>query len=211
MDSQDWDARYGAAELVWGTEPNRWVVRETADLPVGRALDLAAGEGRNGSWLAGRGWRVTAVDFSQVALDRGRRLAAGLPGGAAERLSWLRADVLAYEPEAGGYELVLVVYLHLPADRRRTVLAAAAAALAPGGTLLVVGHATANLTEGVGGPQDARVLFAPEDVVADLAGRGLRTERAEHVHRPVTTADGGRARAIDTLVRLRRPGVVARG
>ncbi|MFD7986605.1 class I SAM-dependent methyltransferase [Kitasatospora indigofera] len=204
MDSQDWDARYGATELVWGTEPNRWVVRETSALPAGRALDLAAGEGRNSIWLAGRGWRVTAVDFSEVAVERGRRLAAAGPAEAAGRLEWVHADALRHEPEPGAYQLVLVVYLHLPAEQRRVVLGHAARALAPGGTLLVVGHATANLTGGVGGPRDAGVLYSPPDIVTDLAGHGLRTVRAEEVRRPAVTAEGRRAEAIDTLVRLER-------
>ncbi|PLW74405.1 class I SAM-dependent methyltransferase, partial [Streptomyces sp. DJ] len=82
MDSREWDERYASRELVWGAEPNRWLVREVEDLAPGRALDLAAGEGRNALWLADRGWRVTAVDFSRTALDRGRRLAAGLPAEA---------------------------------------------------------------------------------------------------------------------------------
>ena len=205
MDSHDWDARYGATDLVWGTEPNRWVVRECAGLPAGRALDLAAGEGRNGIWLAVQGWQVTAVDFSQVAVDRGRRLAAAGGPEVAGRLDWIRADALGYRPAPGGLDLVLIAYLHLPAAERRRVLGTAAAALAPGGTLLVVGHATVNLTEGSGGPQDARVLFGPEDIVADLAEHGLRTVRAEHVRRPVTTADGVSAQAVDALVRLERP------
>ncbi len=212
MDSHDWDARYGATELVWGTDPNRWVVRECAGLPAGRALDLAAGEGRNSIWLAAQGWQVTAVDYSQVAVERGRRLAAAGPPEVAGRLTWVRADALGYEPEPGGHDLVLLAYLHLPAAERRRVLAVAAAALAAGGTLLVVGHATANLTEGFGGPQDARVLYSPEDIVADLTEHGLRTVRAEHVHRPVTTADGTAdgttVQAVDTLVRLERPPVV---
>lgn len=147
---------------------------------------------------------MTAVDFSRVALERGRRLAAALPGEVADRLTWIRADALDHRPEPGGYDLVLIAYLHLPAEQRRSVLAMAADALAPGGTLLVVGHASANLTEGVGGPQDPGVLYSPGDIEADLAGRGLRTERAEHVRRPVTTVDGRVEQAVDTLVRSRR-------
>ncbi|GAA2502618.1 hypothetical protein GCM10010406_43930 [Streptomyces thermolineatus] len=205
VDSREWDERYASRELVWGAEPNRWVVREAEDLEPGRALDLAAGEGRNTLWLADRGWRVTAVDFSRTALDRGRRLAAGLPAEAAGRIDWVHADVCDHEPEDRAFDLVAVVYLHLPADRRRAVLRRAAGAVAPGGALLVVGHDTTNLTEGVGGPQDPDVLFTPDDVLADLADSGLEAVRAERVHRPVETADGGTARAVDALVRLRRP------
>lgn len=205
MDSRAWDERYAAKDLVWGGEPNRWVVRETQDLPPGTALDLAAGEGRNAVWLAARGWRATAVDFSAVALERGRRLATARPDGAADRLTWVLGDVSAGEAVTGTFDLVLMIYLHLPAAARRRVLVRAARSLAPGGRLLVVGHDATNLTEGIGGPQDPAVLFTPEDVLADLDGAGLETVRAERVRRPVEAPGGGTVEAIDALVHLRRP------
>ncbi|MFI6846385.1 class I SAM-dependent methyltransferase [Kitasatospora sp. NPDC050467] len=215
MDSRDWDERYAASELVWGAEPNRWVVREITGLAPGRALDLAAGEGRNSIWLARQGWQVTGLDFSAVALERAGRLAAGLPGEVAARLAWRHGDARTLPAPPAGYDLVVVAYLQLPADDRRTALRRAAAALAPGGTLLVVGHDTTNLTKGVGGPRDPRVLFTPDDILADLADSGLRTVRAERVRRPVAAEAGhrhpteegsGRAEAIDALVRLERAG-----
>ncbi|MET8701236.1 methyltransferase domain-containing protein [Kitasatospora sp. NPDC004723] len=199
MDSRAWDDRYAAGELVWGTEANRWVVRELAGLTPGRALDLAAGEGRNAMWLAALGWEVTGLDFSTVALGRAERLTAGLPDEVADRLTWRHGDARTFEAPPEGYDLVLVAYLQLPAADRRAALRRAAGALAPGGTLLVVGHDSGNLTEGVGGPQDPAVLFTPDDVLADLADAGLRTVRAERVRRPV-----GEAEAIDALVRLER-------
>ena len=205
-DSRAWDERYAARDLVWGAEPNRWVAQETSDLRPGRALDLAAGEGRNALWLASRGWRVTAVDFSGAALDRGRRLAAAQPAEVADRLTWVHADVGTHQPAPGSFDLVVVAYLHLPAAQRRAALRHAAQALAPGGTLLVVGHDTTNLTDGVGGPQDPRILFTPDDVLADLAAVGLEPVRAERVRRPVAQgSDGGTAHAVDALVLLRRP------
>ncbi|MGE7438905.1 class I SAM-dependent methyltransferase [Kitasatospora sp. NPDC001175] len=205
MESQDWDQRYDSAELVWGSEPNRWVRKECQGLPPGRALDLAAGEGRNTLWLAALGWRVTAVDFSPVALERGRRLAERLPPAVAARVTFAEVDVRDYLPEPGGHDLVLIAYLHLFAEQRRTVLRRAAEALAPGGTLLVVGHDTTNLTEGSGGPADLAVLFTPDDILADLADRRLRVVRAERVRRPAGAAHGATAEAIDALVRLERP------
>ncbi|GAA4882010.1 class I SAM-dependent methyltransferase [Kitasatospora terrestris] len=204
MDSSAWDTRYRSSELVWGTEPNRWVAAETADLPPGRALDLAAGEGRNSLWLAARGWRVTAVDFSPVALGRARALAAALPAEAGARVELVEADVLRYEPEAAGYDLVLIAYLQLPAGQFASVLVRAAGAVAPGGTLLVVGHDSTNLAGGVGGPQDPAVLYRLPEILATLAGSGLTAVRAERVRRPATRPDGTPGEAIDTLVRLRR-------
>ncbi|MFG2825267.1 class I SAM-dependent methyltransferase [Kitasatospora sp. NPDC048365] len=204
MDSSAWDTRYRSSELVWGTEPNRWVAAETADLTPGRALDLAAGEGRNSLWLAARGWRVTAVDFSPVALGRARTLAAALPADNAARVELVEADVLAYEPEAAGYDLVLIAYLQLPGEQLGSVLVRAAGAVAPGGTLLVVGHDSTNLAEGVGGPQDPAVLYRLPEVLATLADTGLTAVRAERVRRPATRPDGTAGEAVDTLVRLRR-------
>jgi ubiquinone/menaquinone biosynthesis C-methylase UbiE len=191
---------------MWGTAPNRWVEQELAGLPPGRAVDVAAGEGRNAIWLAARGWRVTAVDFSAVALERGRRLAAAQPGEVAGRVTWQNADVTRWEAPGPVFDLVLLAYLQLPAAQRRGVLRQAAAALAPGGTLLVVGHDTSNLTAGVGGPQDERVLFTPEDVLDDLGGTELVTTLAEQVRRPVQVEGGSEPRyAIDALVRCFRP------
>ncbi|MFJ9774600.1 class I SAM-dependent methyltransferase [Kitasatospora sp. NPDC101157] len=207
MDSQGWDDRYAASDLVWGAAPNQWVVRELTGRTPGRALDLATGEGRNAIWLAAQGWEVTGLDFSAVALERAERLTAELPDEVADRLTWRHGDVRNQEAPAVGYDLVLIAYLQLPAADRRAALHGAAEALAPGGTLLVVGHDLTNLSDGVGGPQDPAVLFTPEDVLADLAEYGLRTVRAERVHRTVGEPGHGGGLtgvAIDALVRLER-------
>ncbi len=197
MDSQEWDQRYAGTELVWTAEPNRFAVAELQDLAPGRALDVAAGEGRNAVWLAARGWQVTAVDFSAAGLDKGRRLAQAR--GAA--VDWVRADVRDYQPEAASFQLVLVAYLQLREAELDGVLRRAVTALAPGGVLLVVGHDVTNLTEGTGGPPDPAVLYTPESITRSLGG--LTVVRAERVRRSVATADGHRE-AVDTLVRAIR-------
>ena len=198
MNRDDWNRRYEGSELLWTAEPNRFLKAEVESMEAGAALDLACGEGRNAVWLAERGWDVTAVDFADVALEKATRLAE-------ERgvtVTWVLDDLRAHLPPPASFDLVLVLYLHLPADERRLVLARAAAAVAPGGSLLVVGHHRANLHEGYGGPKDAAILLVPEEVAAELPG--LTVERAERVTRGVETADGGRL-AIDALVRARRP------
>lgn len=76
MEREDWNRRYAAQEFIWTVEANRFLVAETVDLPPGRALDLAAGEGRNAVWLAEQGWTVETEDGVRVAIDclvRGRR------------------------------------------------------------------------------------------------------------------------------------------
>ncbi|GAA1071480.1 class I SAM-dependent methyltransferase [Nocardiopsis composta] len=206
MDSKAWDERYRATGLVWGAGPNRFVVEQTEGLAPGRALDLAAGEGRNAVWLAERGWRVTAVDFSPVAVERGRRIAAERGAD----VEWAAADVRAYTPEPGGHDLVLLAYLHLPAEERRRVLAHAVRALAPGGRLVSVGHDRSNIEHGTGGPQDPAILHDAAEIAADLTaaareqGGALHIGRAGTVRRPVRTEDG-EAEAIDTLVVAERP------
>jgi SAM-dependent methyltransferase len=193
MEREDWDRRYQRTELLWTAQPNRFVAAELGELPPGRALDLGAGEGRNAVWLAERGWRVTAVDFSPVALDKAWALARTR----GVSVDWVLADLRDYRPEPAAYDLVLVAYLQLMPPERAAVLHGAIAALASGGTLLVVGHDLANLAEGIGGPRDPAVLYTPESIVAELDG--LTVHRAERVRRPVDTATAS-GEAIDTLV-----------
>lgn len=199
MDAEAWDERYAAAELVWSAGPNQFVEAECADLPGGHALDLAAGEGRNAIWLARRGWRVTAVDFSAVALDKGRTLAGETD------VEWVVGDATTWRRDAA-YDLVVVAYLQLAAAERRDALRNAFGSLRPGGTLLVVAHDTTNLTEGTGGPQDATVLYTAGDVLADLEGEAYDVVRAERVTRGVEPGHRGEPAltAYDCLVRVVR-------
>jgi len=197
MDRHQWDERYSGDELVWSGEPNRFLLAEVELLPAGRALDLASGEGRNAVWLAERGWEVTGVDFSNVGLDKARRLAEARGVSA----QWELADATEYAPSGAAFDLVIVMYLHLPAAQRRAAFANAAAAVAVGGTLLVVGHDITNPNKGWGGPSDPAVLYGPEDVAADLDG--LEIVKAERVRRPVQTEHGEKV-AIDVLVRATR-------
>jgi SAM-dependent methyltransferase len=179
-------------------EPNRFLVQEARDLPPGRALDVAAGEGRSAIWLAERGWRVLAVDFSRVALERGARLAA-------EReveVVWKLADVTRWTPTPSGFDLVVVLYLHLAAERMLGVVRRAAAAVAEGGTILVVGHDTANLERGFGGPRNPELLYTPGEIAGGLTGMSI--QRAESALRPVTT-DHGDDYAVDCVVCAVRP------
>jgi SAM-dependent methyltransferase len=193
---EDWDRRYAEVESLWSARPNRFLVAEATDLQPGRALDLACGEGQNSIWLAQRGWQVVGVDFSEVAVAKGRRRAAE----AGIAVDFQVADLLVFEPDSQAYDLVITLYLHLLPDERRLVLERAAGAVAPGGTFLLIGHHIANLTDGVGGPSDTRLLHTPEEIGAELPG--LEVEKAERVLREVHDADRP---AIDALVRATRP------
>jgi SAM-dependent methyltransferase len=196
---EEWNRRYAGSELLWTAQPNRFLVAETAGLLPGRALDLGCGEGRNAVWLAEQGWRATGVDFSDVALEKARELAAAR----GVEIEWTRADLLDYRAAERAYDLVLLFYLQLPESQRRQILRTAAAAVATEGTLLLVAHDRSNLDHGYGGPKNAAVLYTADDVVADLDGSGLQIERAERVERPIETQDGERF-ALDLLLRARR-------
>ncbi len=193
MDAQAWNERYATSELIWTDQPNRFVAEELAGQPAGRAVDIGAGEGRNAVWLARQGWRVLAVDFSAVALDKGRAFAERLKVGG--QIEWHEADVRTFSPEPGSYELALLSYLHLAPDALAGVFQRAARALAPGGVLLAVGHDRANLEHGVGGPQEPEILYSPGALRDVLTACGLSVPRAETRERP--TPEGV---ALDTFV-----------
>ncbi|CAM3097771.1 SAM-dependent methyltransferase [Stackebrandtia soli] len=134
-----WDARYGEKERIWSGKPNGALISEVEGMTPGRALDLGCGEGADAIWLAERGWHVTGVDISTVALDRAAAHAAD--NGVAERITWRRLTLGDGFPE-GSYDLIISFFLHSHGDlRREDILRAATSAVAPGGVLLVVGHA----------------------------------------------------------------------
>lgn len=204
MSAADWDARYRSGRQ-WSVEPNRFLVEQLTDwpLPIGRAIDLGCGEGRNALWLADQGWEVVGVDISSVAIERGRELAASQSLDVDLRVG----DVLAVDEQLAdecgdGWDLVLLAYLHLPADGRRRLLELARWALAPGGTFLLIGHDLRNLRDGWGGPSDPAVLWSPKEVAAEFSPSSFAIEAAGVVERPVETEHGPRV-ALDTLVRLR--------
>ncbi len=197
MDSTHWDERYSTSELIWTGRANQFVETHLTELRPGTAIDLGAGEGRNAVWLASRGWTVTAVDFSQVGLDKAQRLAEDH----GVEITTVCADATSWVPDAP-VDLVVLSYLQLPADQQRVVLEHAATWLNAGGTLLVIAHDRSNVEHGYGGPPSEDVCYAVDDTVAALAG--LEVTTAEVAERHVDTPDGTRT-ALDTLVIAQRP------
>ncbi|MHB8262558.1 MAG: class I SAM-dependent methyltransferase [Acidimicrobiales bacterium] len=198
MEKSEWDQRYSSNDLVWGWEPNQLLVQEVADLTPGRSLDMACGEGRNAIWLATQGWQSTGVDFSPEGLKKGKQMAAE------RRLSveWIEADLREWQPPELAYDLIVSLYVHMSPSELSKVHKKVIRALAPGGTILVIGHDLTNLTDGYGGPPSSEVLFTPEQIASDF--QDLMIEKAERAKRVVNTDEGERT-AIDTLVRVRKP------
>lgn len=172
-----WDERYAAVERLFTTEPDPALVELAAPLRPGRAVDLGAGEGRNSLWLARRGWEVTAVDGSGVALERVRT------GAAAEglRVTTVQSDIGEFLGGAGGFELVVIANIHPDPEPRAAMLRDAAGAVGPGGHLLLVGHHLDSL--GRDGPSDPARLYTVELLRDALPGLEiLLLERRERSH-----------------------------
>lgn len=191
-----WDERHAGGDFE-GHGPNETLIDAVGPLHPGTALELAAGSGTNAIWLAARGWQVTAVDWSRVALDNARAAAAA----AMVEIDLLERDLFTWTPPARTFDLVVIVYLHLVRAERRTVYGAAAAAVAPGGHLVVIGHDRSNLDH-QHGPIGAERLLDATEAGTELveSDRELTVERAEVVRRTESSPAG----SLDALLILRR-------
>ncbi|WP_200803768.1 class I SAM-dependent methyltransferase [Pseudonocardia thermophila] len=143
-DREFWDERWSLAlhapgQALTRRPPHAYLTEAVRDLPPGRALDAGCGDGADALWLAARGWRVTALDFSPAALTHARANADAAGPAVAARVSWLEADLRTWQPPAGAFDLVICLYVQV-AGSTPDVLARIASGVAPGGTLLVVGH-----------------------------------------------------------------------
>ena len=163
---ETWDHRYSESDRIWSGRPNQRLVEEVSGLPPGRALDVGCGEGADAVWLAGRGWQVTALDVSVVALGRVREHAA--EAGVAGRVETLHYDLMAGGPAAGGYDLVSVFFFHVPEPAFAAFYRGLADLVGPGGSLLVVGHHPDDIDSGARRPHGPQLLFTPEQVVEVL-------------------------------------------
>ncbi len=183
----------------WSGKPNALLVEEVSDLAPGTALDLGCGEGGDAIWLASQGWGVSAVDVSATALARAAGHAAA--AGVTETIDWERHDLAVSFP-SGSFDLVSACYLHSPVQMpRERVLRSAAGAVAPGGTLLVVGHAGFTSRS----QPDAEIRFpTPQEVLDDLAlpAGQWEVKRSDFVARPAP--DGEPARRTDNVLSLGR-------
>lgn len=172
FDRDSWDRRWSqalreGAQTVAQRPPNTHLLAEVANLRPGRALDAGAGHGAETLWLAARGWRVTAVDFSTTALDHARSRAEGHGANVAARIEWVVADLATWMPPPERYDLVACLYVHVagsaPAMVRRL-----AAGVATGGTLLLVGHQPVDPATGAPTPAAGQVQVSVDIAVAAL-------------------------------------------
>lgn len=201
-----WNERYRSADALWSGNPNRYLVSEAAELRPGTALDVGCGEGADAIWLAGRGWRVTGLDLSTVALERAARHAAEAGPEIAARIDWVQADLIGWDPGPARYDLVSSQYLHLPPEVREALFRSLAGVVTPGGTLLIVGHHPSDLQTTVPRPPMPELFFTGADIAALLEPADWKIITDDAPQRSVPDPDGHPVTIRDTLFRARRGG-----
>lgn len=152
-----WDARYGAPEYIFGTEPNLFLAGQAALFRPGqRALDIACGEGRNSVWLAQRGCDVLGIDVSPLALKKARSLAENAEVNAEFR----HADVRAWRWAPASFDVVVCIFIQFAAPSERSGLfMGIETALKPGGLLVLQGYTPKQVEYKTGGPPDAAHMY----------------------------------------------------
>lgn len=208
-----WDERYSAADAVWSGDPNEQLVAQVEGLTPGRALELGAGEGADAVWLAQQGWAVTVTDFSSVGLRRAEQAATA--AGVAEHMDFRVVDARTvtakqlliegpvdangakgHEPR-GSWDLVTCFYLHLPVGTIHRMVGELVQVIAPGGTLLIVGHHPDDVRAGVRRPDPA--LLLPAETIAEAVPEGWRVETLKQPREGVN-AEGEPVTVYDAVV-----------
>lgn len=204
-DRRYWEERYAEPGLSWSGEPNAVLVAEAVMLTPGRALDVGSGEGADSLWLAQHGWQVTGVDIAQNALDKARAHAEDVDRDAAARIDWQQRDLTEWAPQPHTYDLVSAQFMHIPDPARSALFRTLATAVAPGGTLLIVGHDADDFDNDA----DHRAhlvlkMFTIFDVLTSIKGEGLHIDIAESRKRS-TPVRGGTDFHHDVVVKASRP------
>jgi len=150
-----WDDRYNTNEYIFGTDPNAFLVSVTDQIPKGRVLCIAEGEGRNGVHLSRKGYDVTAVDGSSVALQKAEKLAESY----GVKIKTITADLAEYQIKKNSWDAVIAIFCHLPPDLRKEVHKQAVNGLRPGGVLVLEAYTPDQLDYETGGPGDVQLLM----------------------------------------------------
>jgi 2-polyprenyl-3-methyl-5-hydroxy-6-metoxy-1,4-benzoquinol methylase len=188
FDRSDWEQRWAQAlgehaDRLGRRPPNAHLTAELAELAPGAALDAGCGHGAETLWLAGRGWQVTAVDFSPAALAYARSSAEAAGTEIAARIDWVKGDLSTWAPEPGRYDLVVSLYVHIAGSLDETVRRLAAG-VSPGGTLFLVGHRPVDPATGRETAAAGQVQVSVDAVVSALDD-GWEVVVAEERARPV--------------------------
>ncbi len=164
-----WDERYSESGFAYGTQPNDFLVEVGEQIPPGRVLCLAEGEGRNAVFLASRGYQVLAVDQSVVGLNKARRLAAE-QGVSIETQA---SDLAAFEWGSESFQGIVSIWAHTPPELRASIHRECVSALAPGGVMVLEAYTPAQVGRGTGGPPNPVMCMTAEGLRQELAGLEL--------------------------------------
>lgn len=180
-----WNNRYSGANYAYGTSPNDFLREQVGRLPVGDTLCLGEGEGRNAVFLAGLGHHVSALDASDVGLEKARQLAGEKGVG----IDIIHADLASYDLDADRWDCIVSIFCHLPPDLRRAVHGQIAKSLRPGGRFILEAYTPDQLRHGTGGPMDEAMMMNAAGLRDELAGleieilrEGLREIREGEFH-----------------------------
>ncbi len=180
-----WNEKYSDPRFIYGSAPNDFLKQSVHHLkPRGKILCIAEGEGRNAVWLAELGFKVTAVDASEVGLDKGQTLAKSK----GVRVDWIHADLQHYNPGQQAWDGVVAIFAHLPPELRSQVHADCVESLKAGGVLLLEAYTPEQLRFRTGGPSNPDWLMTPEMLEQEL--RGLTFERLQKVERQIIEGIG---------------------
>jgi len=162
-----WNERFGGPDYFYGTTPNAFLASQAHLLQPGQsALAVADGEGRNGVWLAGQGLDVLAVDFSEKALQKSRKLAEGR--GVTIRTEL--ADLHQWNWGENRFDVIVAIFIQFASSQERPALhLAMQRALKPGGLLLLQGYTPKQLEFKTGGPSNIDNLYTAQDLRRDFS------------------------------------------
>ena len=179
-----WEQRYGSDDYIYGTEPNSFLRDAVADGPIGDALCLADGEGRNGVHLAGLGHRVTSVDITEAGMAKAAKLAKERGVG----LTTIVADLGGFDLGERSWDLIVSIFAHTPPPVRARIHGSIATALRPGGVFILEAYTPDEIGRGTGGPPVPELTMDLDRLRPELVGMNIH--HALETVRPVVEGSG---------------------
>ena len=184
-DRKRWDERFEGEEFAFGKKPNPFLRMHVGLLPKGKALDLAAGEGRNAVFLAQHGLDVDAVDISEIGLKKAQQLA----GRSQVRVHTILADLDTYQIQRGQYDLITNFYF-----LNRNLIPKMKGGLKKGGVVIFETYLLDHRKLHTGGPKNTKYFLKPNELLEFFK------EFRILFYREGIFKEGGKKKAIASLI-----------